>query len=142
MPLRTKRSLCRKCVSAAAAFRLLSHLTRSGCTDAECLAQLALWPDGREALLRDGSVVDALQAVRDQGLSDQSKEIAANALLSLSDEPPPVPSAEEGEHIMMSYQWDVQPAIKRLVANLQLRGYSVWLDIEQVRTLSAESEEL
>ena len=106
------------------------------------LCVVALWPDGREALLRDGSVVDALQAVRDQGLSDQSKEIAANALLSLSDEPPPVPSAEEGEHIMMSYQWDVQPAIKRLVANLQLRGYSVWLDIEQVRTLSAESEEL
>ena len=102
---------------------------------AECLAQLALWPDGREALLRDGSVVDALQAVRDQGLSDQSKEIVANALLSLSDEPPPVPAAEEGEHIMMSYQWDVQPAIKRLVANLQLRGYSVWFDIEQVRML-------
>ena len=33
----------------------------------------------------------------------------------------------------MSYQWDVQKVVKRVVAELQLRGYLVWLDVERMK---------
>ena len=33
----------------------------------------------------------------------------------------------------MSYQWDVQEVVKRVVAELQLRGYLVWLDVERMK---------
>ena len=34
---------------------------------------------------------------------------------------------------MVSYQWDVQPTIQRLVASLQARGYVVWFDLERMK---------
>ena len=33
------------------------------------------------------------------------------------------------DHIMMSYQWDVQEIVKRIVAELQRRKYLVWFDL-------------
>ena len=33
-------------------------------------------------------------------------------------------------HVMMSYNWDHQDVIVRVVASLQRRGYLVWVDVE------------
>ena len=32
--------------------------------------------------------------------------------------------------IMMSYQWAAQEVVKKIVADLQLRGYNIWWDLE------------
>ena len=37
------------------------------------------------------------------------------------------------KHVMMSYNWDHQPTIKRVVAALQAAGFNVWLDVQQMR---------
>jgi hypothetical protein len=50
----------------------------------EALAQLAVHDGSREALLRDGSVLPALEAVAKDGLSEQARETAAAALTALS----------------------------------------------------------
>ena len=48
----------------------------------EALAQLAVHDDSREALLRDGSVIPALEAVSKSGLCEKARELAAAALVA------------------------------------------------------------
>jgi hypothetical protein len=51
----------------------------------DAIAQLAVFEPAREALLQDGSVVPALEAVAKGGLSEEARELAAAALAALSD---------------------------------------------------------
>ena len=44
-------------------------------------------------------------------------------------------SEEGGGHIMLSYEWSVQPVIKRIRNSLVRRGYQVWLDVSQCTAL-------
>ena len=52
-------------------------------THAECLAQLALYPPGRDALLEHPAVNEALMAVTERGMSEEACEFAKAALKSL-----------------------------------------------------------
>ena len=77
-----------------------------------------------------------------------AKESAAAALFELDDESraasitPPADNPGTGldassskppPHIMMSYNWDHQDVILRVVAWLQAHGYLVWVDTEQMK---------
>ena len=35
-------------------------------------------------------------------------------------------------HIMISYNWGNQPIVKRIAQSLQEKGYTIWLDLEQM----------
>ena len=100
---------------------------------AEAIQQLAAFPPGREALLQEPSVVDALQEVVDKGWTDEAKEHAAGALMALSDHQPDAERAvaPDQRHVMMSYQWDAQEIVQRIVNELQGRGYTLWFDLYQ-----------
>ena len=52
-------------------------------THAECLAQVALFPAGRDALLKNPDVSEALVSVSERGLSEEACEFAKAALKSL-----------------------------------------------------------
>ena len=52
-------------------------------THAECLAQVALFPAGRDALLENPAVSEALVSVSERGLSEEACEFAKAALKSL-----------------------------------------------------------
>ena len=67
----------------------------------EVLAQLAVHDGSREALLRDGSVVPALETVARSGLTQEGRELAAAALSALSDKKL-VMAVEGQKHIMLS----------------------------------------
>ena len=67
----------------------------------EALAQLAVHEGSRETLLRDGSVVPALESVAASGLTQAARELAAAALSALSDKKL-VMAAEGQKHIMLS----------------------------------------
>ena len=67
----------------------------------EALAQLAVHEGSREALLRDGSVVPALETVAGSGLTQECRELAAAALSALS-EKKLVMAVEGQKHIMLS----------------------------------------
>ena len=54
----------------------------------------------REALLRDGSVVPALEAVVKDGLSEEARELAAAALEALSEKE--LVATEGQKHVMLS----------------------------------------
>lgn len=95
---------------------------------AECFAQLGVFPPGREALRREPAVTKALGTVVEVGLTPQSRELAQTALMSLSDKELQL-SAEDQKHVMLSYQWNVQPIIKRVDASLKRRGYETWFDL-------------
>eukprot|EP01043_Picozoa_sp_COSAG02_P032668 COSAG02_NODE_2193_length_9555_cov_102.183481_7_plen_419_part_00 len=70
----------------------------------EALAQLAVHDGSREALLRDGSVVPALEAVMKDGLSQEARELAAAAVSALSDRE--LVLATEGQkHVMLSCEF-------------------------------------
>ena len=68
---------------------------------AECLAQLAVFAPARETLRADPSVIPALEAVAEGGLSGEARQYAEAALLALSDKQPHV-DAEGQEHVMLS----------------------------------------
>ena len=70
----------------------------------EALAQLAVHDGSREALLRDGSVVPALEAVMKDGLSEEARELAAAAVSALS-ERELVPATEGQKHVMLSCEF-------------------------------------
>jgi hypothetical protein len=53
-------------------------------THAECFAQLALFPPGRDTLLENAAVSEALLAVAEQGMSEEAREYAKAALKSMS----------------------------------------------------------
>ena len=74
------------------------------CNSTETLLQLALFPSGREALLAEPSVLEALRTVAERGMSAEAREHAESALLALSDKEMR-PSCSDGpKHIMLSYQ--------------------------------------
>ena len=70
----------------------------------EALAQLAVHEDSREAVLRDGSVVPALETVARNGLTPGARELAAAALTALSGKK--LARVEEGQkHVMLSCEF-------------------------------------
>ena len=99
----------------------------------ECLAQLAVFAPAREALRQDPSVISALEAVAEVGLSAQARDFAQAALLALSDKELQALSDGEQMHIMLSYQWDVQKTIQRINESLIARGYVTWFDLTNMK---------
>lgn len=98
----------------------------------ECLEQLALFAPGKEALLQDGSVVPALEAVAAGGMTEQARNSAAGALMALRKDDQPARHDSElpqGErHVMLSYNWAHQEVMKRVNTSLLGRGYSTWFE--------------
>ena len=37
-----------------------------------------------------------------------------------------------GKHVMVSYQWDVQEAVLRIVGSLKQRSFAVWFDMDEM----------
>lgn len=42
-------------------------------------------------------------------------------------------------HIMISYNWDVQPTVLKIAAALREAGYKLWLDVEQMKGSTLEA---
>ena len=73
----------------------------------EALLQLAVHEESREALLRDQSVLPALKAVAQTGMSQVAREQAAAALAALSGKALVMLTEDCQKHVMLSYQWFV-----------------------------------
>jgi hypothetical protein len=72
---------------------------------AEAIAQLAMFPRGREALLQDPSMADALRQVAAEGWTQEARLSAEAALLAMSDRQPDADHddhAHDQKHIMLS----------------------------------------
>ena len=48
-------------------------------------------------------------------------------------------SSKAPPHVMMSYNWDHQAVVLRVVASLQSRGYLVWVDTEQMKGATVDT---
>jgi hypothetical protein len=73
-------------------------------THTECLAQLSLFPPGRDALLQNPAVSEALVVVSEQGMSEEARKFAKAALMALSDKKLEVVAEGAQKHVMLSYQ--------------------------------------
>jgi hypothetical protein len=116
---------------------------------AEVLASLAMFGPGAEAMRAHGGVVAALRALYNgAGITDASKQSAVQALFQLDDrKASPASKAEPGawaapKHVMMSYNWDHQPIIKKIHAALVQRGYRMWIDVEQMKGSTVDAMSL
>jgi len=108
------------------------------------LHELALFGPGAAALRSHNHAMDALRMLAEVG-TKVSRERASGALFELDEEErsrheaaakPDDASGGSGRpppHIMMSYNWDHQDAILRVVAWLQAHEYLVWVDTEQMK---------
>jgi hypothetical protein len=103
--------------------------------NAEALAQLALFAPSREVLLKNPHAIAALEAVAERGLTPEAQAHARGALHALrgfeQNGAARPGGREEGAagHVMVSYQWDVQAIVEKIVRSLQRRGYQVWFDL-------------
>ena len=101
----------------------------------DCFLQLALFEPGRDMLAKEAGAIEALQTLADgQALTETAKQYAYGAVIALEGQIDGLakPANEEsGGHLMVSYQWDVQVTIERLVRSLQARGYDVWFDLDR-----------
>jgi hypothetical protein len=68
---------------------------------AECLAQLAVFEPARKTLRADASVIPALEAVAEGGLTAEARQFAEAALLALSEKQLHI-DAEGQKHVMLS----------------------------------------
>eukprot|EP01045_Picozoa_sp_COSAG04_P003348 COSAG04_NODE_135_length_23774_cov_40.993918_11_plen_2893_part_00 len=106
------------------------------------LHELALHGPGATVLREHSSTMDALHALAESG-TKESRERAAGALFELDEETRATKTTKAGDaepgaskpppHIMVSYNWDHQHVILRVVAWLQAHGYLVWVDTEQMK---------
>eukprot|EP01043_Picozoa_sp_COSAG02_P052253 COSAG02_NODE_5599_length_4198_cov_5.262503_2_plen_990_part_01 len=118
------------------------------------IQELSLYGPGCALLRSHGEVVSSLHRLVEVG-TKTSKERGAGALFELDEEAREGPRSslilvgDEGvgagglsaavagvpplPHVMVSYNWDHQDVILRVVGSLQSRGYLVWVDIEQMK---------
>jgi hypothetical protein len=100
---------------------------------AEAIAQLAMFAPGREALLQDQTVTEALQQVAVEGLTEEARMHAQSALLAMSDAAaaatheaaPPQQDDDDQKHVMMSCAYALPNACFPQPRALSCR---VWLD--------------
>ena len=116
------------------------------------IQELSLYGPGCALLRSHGEVLSSLHRLVEVG-TKASKERGAGALFELDEEvregARSSSSGDEGvgagglsaavggapppPHVMVSYNWDHQDVILRVVGSLQSRGYLVWVDIEQMK---------
>ena len=99
-----------------------------------------MFAPGQQALLEDPAVEPALQQVAEHGWSKEAQESARWALSALSGHKPdevPVVHLGEHKHIMMSYAWEFQEMVTRVVEALKRRGYNVWFGKLRHRPVTA-----
>ena len=91
---------------------------------------------GRDVLQNVPEVLDALRMLADEALTEDARHAAEGALMALdaqllSEKQDRTARELDSDqlHVMMSYQWAVQKTVKRIVAELQGRGYVVWFDV-------------
>ena len=106
------------------------------------LHELALYGPGAAAMRKHKPTMDALRVLAESG-TKESRERAAGALFELDEEARATKTTQAADakpgaskpppHIMVSYNWDHQHVILRVVAWLQAHGYLVWVDTEQMK---------
>lgn len=108
----------------------------------ECLAQLALFPAGRDALLANPAVIVALQSIVKCPLHPYAREMAEVALIALGEKEQQTHSSKQRTWVMLSYQWSHQTTMVRMNKSLLERGYSTWFDLTNMNgsTMDAMSE--
>ena len=101
---------------------------------AECFLWLAQTETGRELLAAAPAVLDALHAMESDASTEEAKESAHGALMAVEGrtrEPEPAQDDATG-WVMVSYSWEVQATIERIVRGLQVRSYDVWFDLDRM----------
>ena len=121
------------------------------------LLALALFGPGADALRKHRRSVESLQKLQsdDAHTSKDVRKTATCALFqlneitvqktspSMSDMADVVKAVQHMHdpqmHVMLSYNWDHQAVIMRVVAAVRQRGYEVWVDTEQMKVSTVDT---
>ncbi|XP_066300443.1 uncharacterized protein [Branchiostoma lanceolatum] len=103
------------------------------------LAAKGLWilafnKSNKEAIKKTGCV-EALKSLQRKATDPALKEVCAGALWEINGgghDRSPTKTAAAGGHVMISYQWDVQPKMLVVKERLTEAGYRVWMDVDQM----------
>jgi hypothetical protein len=113
---------------------------------ADSILQLAVYPRGCAALRAEPDVEAAVRALAADGsLSEEAKGSAERILHIILENPDSAASGRSvrnvddpdrgssSRHCMMSYAWEQQAIVMRIVAELKRRDYEVWVDVDCMR---------
>ena len=123
-------------------------------TAALAIENLALSEVGKAPLRAHAGIMRGLRALKKDAMSDEARRSASVALFELDEEARQKAKAAAAaqasggesdeevktpEHVMLSYNWGHQAAIKRLNLSLKARSYNVWIDIEKMQGSTVEA---
>ena len=102
----------------------------------EALFQLSLSAEGKRAMRAHDGCMHALQHHASAADDVEVGARCRGALVAMEERSgrgaaPSVSVAGTG-HLMISYQWDVQPTVLRVAASMRERGFRVWVDTEMM----------
>eukprot|EP01051_Picozoa_sp_SAG22_P016103 SAG22_NODE_2212_length_2831_cov_2.290996_1_plen_646_part_10 len=112
---------------------------------AAAILQIAVFDPGRALLEASPPMMAALRAVATEGgaLTEACRRSAQSALVAIDRKQPAAARGgsivgdsggdDGGGHVMLSYQWDVQDVARRIVDELQARGYTTWFDLDNLQ---------
>ena len=101
----------------------------------EALFQISLSAAGKRAMQAHSG---CMRALRHHALATEDVEVgvrcrgALAAMEERRDAAAPSVSAAGTGHLMISYQWGVQPTVLRIAASMRLRSFKVWVDTEMM----------
>ena len=97
---------------------------------AETMFQLSLSEVGKAALLVHAGCLGVVRHHAMASAQSTVQQQCAGALRCLEGVPRVVSVAHAvGKHLMLSYQWDSQEVVVRIVGSLKQRGFAVWFDM-------------
>jgi hypothetical protein len=122
--------------------RSLAHAGQVQECCAHSLYQLAVSSVGLEVLRRRAGLKAGLEELEREGLTAAAQKYASGALFALAGDQQTTRKKQgsgSSKWVMLSYNWDHQPIVKRIAAALKARGYSVWIDIENMKGSTVDS---
>lgn len=97
----------------------------------KALYMLSFDKTNKEIIRTDRDTMSSLQSLQ----SSDNKEIlqaVSGIMWEIHGKKGHSENTDSEEHVMISYQWDTQQAMLRVKQELETRGFSVWMDVEQM----------
>lgn len=98
---------------------------------AKALYMLSFDETNKEVIRSDSDTMSSLQSLQ----NSDNKEIlqaVSGIIWEIHGKIGHSENSDSEEHVMISYQWDTQQTMLRVKHELETRGFSVWMDVEQM----------
>ncbi|XP_078483665.1 uncharacterized protein LOC100182841 [Ciona intestinalis] len=100
-----------------------------------CLWTLSFHKDNKDKIRQEPGILNAVYRIQSDPSSEPPSKRSCEGILFILDEQKHVNlqvEMNESQHVMISYQWDVQPMMLQVRDKLKENKFKVWIDVDRV----------